>query len=314
MPDFSKYSNYTEQTAFSGIRFGANAPVLEVELNELQQIIDTKLRRMSLFMGNTVFAMSNGSISYNYNTKVLTLTDCVAVAGGLTAVIPSATVTLSDENTIAYIKIEEVEVTHESNLTKYGDTEGKAIRNPIIDTRVGVETSRRRVTKYTVMAGNILPKTVEPETCQYIEIGSLTADTGEFKQVTASGGLAEVVKSLEEKIDNIQVEPPMTTEYEDATKTLFLNTGSSITTGYDEDSNTLSLSFGTSGGLPVATPNSLGVVKIGSGINVTPEGVISTDIETQAEEVAELVEAGMSEMTDEDIDELFDQDGDGVPD
>lgn len=315
MPDFSKYSNYTEQTAFSGIRFGANAPVLEVELNELQQILDTKLKRMSLFMGNTVFAMSNGSINFDTTTKVLTLTNCVAVAYGLTALIPSASVTLSDENTVAYIKVEEVDVTHESPLTEYGNTEGAVISNPIIDTRVGVETSRRRAIKYVVKAGNILPKTIEADTCQYVQIGVLSKDTNEFVLTNLGGTISDIVKSIDEKIANIP-QNTITSDYNKESKTLSLHF-SYAASEYDEKSKTLSLNFSTGGGigtLPVASATNLGAVKIGSGINVAPDGTISTDVETQAEAVAEIVEAGMTEMSDDTVDDLFDQNGDGVPD
>ena len=37
-PDFSKDSNYNPNTNVSQVKFGADAPVLEVELNELQQV------------------------------------------------------------------------------------------------------------------------------------------------------------------------------------------------------------------------------------------------------------------------------------
>ena len=33
MPDFTKYCDYTENYPFTGVIFGKNAPVLEVELN-----------------------------------------------------------------------------------------------------------------------------------------------------------------------------------------------------------------------------------------------------------------------------------------
>ena len=46
MASFDKYSNYNENTSHSSIIFGADKPVLEVELNEMQQIINTKLSRI----------------------------------------------------------------------------------------------------------------------------------------------------------------------------------------------------------------------------------------------------------------------------
>lgn len=54
MPDFSKYSNYSEKESFSGVTYGANSPVLEVEQNEMQQIQDTKFKRLTDIIGSCV--------------------------------------------------------------------------------------------------------------------------------------------------------------------------------------------------------------------------------------------------------------------
>ena len=41
---FEKYTNYTDNAGVSGVVFGSEKPVLEVELNEMQEIQKTFLR------------------------------------------------------------------------------------------------------------------------------------------------------------------------------------------------------------------------------------------------------------------------------
>ena len=172
MADFTKYSNYNEETSFSGVIFGANAPVLEVEMNELQEINDTKFSRLSNIVGSCVHPLSNGSVSYNPTTKVLTLTNCVVVIDSFSAFIDSATVTLSATKKYAYLKLEEKTVTGASTLKRYGNTAGSVISNPIYDSRLGHETTRRRIIVVTIIAGNSIP--ANSDTIKYVPIGELS--------------------------------------------------------------------------------------------------------------------------------------------
>ena len=83
MAGFDKYSNYNENTSFSSVVFGAEKPVLEVELNEMQQILNAKISRLCEILGvgfyplsadNVVFANSsvtiNGGIIVAPNGKI----------------------------------------------------------------------------------------------------------------------------------------------------------------------------------------------------------------------------------------------------
>ena len=156
MPDFSKYSNYNEQTSFSGVTFGANSPVLEVELNEVQQIEDTKFKRLTDIIGDCVHPMSDGGVSFNASTKVLTLTNCVVIAHGST-------------NKYAYVKMEQKTANGDTALKAYGNTAGASISNPIYDSRVGTETTRRRFIAVTLSAGSSVP--ANTDTITYAPVG-----------------------------------------------------------------------------------------------------------------------------------------------
>lgn len=61
--------------------------------------------------------------------------------------------------------------------------------------------------------------------------------------------------------------------------------------------------------LPVATPTTLGGVKIGSGIDVTKDGTISTDVEASSDAAAEAVEKQLTEqigdISQEEVEDLF---------
>ncbi len=173
MPDFSKYSNYSEKTSFSGVTFGANAPVLEVEQNELQEIQDTKFKRLTDIIGSCVHPMSDGDVTFN-SSKVLTLTNCVAIAHGFSAYISSASVTMSSSNNIAYVKLEEKTVNGGTSLKEYGNTAGGSTSNTIYDSRVGTETSRRRLIAVTLMCGSSLPS--DTDTIHYAPVGTYNGE------------------------------------------------------------------------------------------------------------------------------------------
>ena len=71
-----------------------------------------------------------------------------------------------------------------------------------------------------------------------------------------------------------------------------------------------SISGGISGGnigyiLQPATPQRLGGVKIGQGLDIDSDGTISVNVDTSAEKAAALVEANMQEFSNEEIQSLF---------
>lgn len=171
MADFSKYSNYDEKSSFSSVVFGKNAPVLEVEMNELQQIVGTKLSRITNAIGDGIIPLANDSISFSAN--VLTLKDCVVIdKDGYTVFISNISITMSATNKYAYIKINETDATFNTSLKEYGNTSGLSTPNTIKDSRAGVETSRRKVLTYTLMVGNSVPS--DTASNKYVYVGEIT--------------------------------------------------------------------------------------------------------------------------------------------
>jgi len=179
MNGFEKHSNYNENTSFSSVVFGANKPLLEVEMNELQQIVTTKLSRVIKAFGSCVLPLADDSLVFNKDTKVLTVKNTVILEeSGLTAYVQSVQVTLSNANKYAYFKVEEVDVTRTDTLKAYGNTAGATVSNPIQDSRSPVETTRRKAVCYTLMCGAEVPSNTD--TAKYVEVGSFNSDLNSF--------------------------------------------------------------------------------------------------------------------------------------
>lgn len=146
MASFDKYSNYDKSAGVTGVVFGANAPVLEVELNEMQEIQKT-------FLGNTFKNLIGDGVSnkkaITYANNTLSISDCFfSISGyliqctGLSLAITSGTV---------YLQAWEETVDYNATLKTAGNEQSTTtVENYLKDSRSPVETSRRKVVKYTL--------------------------------------------------------------------------------------------------------------------------------------------------------------------
>lgn len=166
MASFDKYSNYTKETSFSSVVFGADKPLLEVELNEMQQIFNSKIGRILKIIGTRALFLVKPS--YNASQKKFTLGNTLVIAGDYIVEVDTATVTYSATDNQIYIKLEEIDVDYNSTLRSYGNTDGVAIANSIIDTRMPGETTKRKCFAYTLEAGTSVP--TDTETVKYVSI------------------------------------------------------------------------------------------------------------------------------------------------
>ena len=181
MSDFNKYSNYNENSSHSSVVFGAESPLLEVELNELQQIINTKLSRIINSIGSCVIPVEEDSITFDDSTKTLSITNSIIIEdSGLTAYVKSSSIVISGANSVAYFEMKEVEATRYSTLKEYGNTAGEEVENTIKDNRTLSETSRRKVVTYTLMCGSSIPSNTD--TIKYVEVGSYDGSNFNFKK------------------------------------------------------------------------------------------------------------------------------------
>ena len=95
-------SNYNENTSHSMVAFQPNKPLFESELNELQQIEGTKIKKLISAMGDCIVPISeDGGVIVSNGT--VTVSDCIILAGSMTAYVKSASVSAS--NGIVYFKL-----------------------------------------------------------------------------------------------------------------------------------------------------------------------------------------------------------------
>ena len=148
MSDFSRVSNFDPTANYKFVRVGADCPVLEIELNEMQQISEQRLQNLTkTFVGEGV----KGSGSYSYEHGVLTITNEEAIVDGVPLKITTLKLNMS-EGEKAYIQMWIKEVTYNDTLKYMGNVqESRTVTNKILDTNIGRETSRRMQIQYDLV-------------------------------------------------------------------------------------------------------------------------------------------------------------------
>lgn len=197
---FEKYSNYSESSSFSSVVFGAEKPLLEVELNELQQIINTKLSRIMKVLGTCVIPLSNDSITFDSSSKMVFISDCLILEkSGLTAYVGSATVSV-ERNSCVYFKIWEKDVSYTDDLKSNGYLyNSMSAPNTIKDSRVPIETTRRKAVVYTLHCGYSLPSDTDKE--KYVEVGNY--DSTDDKFIPTIQGILDRVNKMEVQLGGL---------------------------------------------------------------------------------------------------------------
>ena len=147
MAIFENINPFNKDANFSSIRIGADAPVLEVELNEMQLIQRERLR-------STAKALLNegvkGTGSYSYRDNLLTITNELVMLDGEVLNIPHATLSVREGEEV-YVEVWEEEKTFLDNIFKHGSSHTtEKIPNYLLDGRIGEETSRRIQVRYRV--------------------------------------------------------------------------------------------------------------------------------------------------------------------
>ena len=146
MPNFDRYTDYNAEAGISSVVFGADAPVLEVELNEMQEI-------QKNLLGNTIKNLLGNGISdldsITYKDNILQISDgaFIAVDGYL---VQSTDLYISDvEGKTVYLQVWEEIVDSSASLKKNGSQHTDTIiSNYMRDSRMPFDTTKRKVVKY----------------------------------------------------------------------------------------------------------------------------------------------------------------------
>lgn len=155
---FTKHSNFNPKANFSEVKFGENMPVLEVELNEMQQIQNearADVVRDSIPSGFVTL----GEIDYDYcksnDNQIKLKTESVAYVNGYRIVIPKDTIIEIGESDkeredLVFLEVWKEAVNDVDTLTEHGGENNAVINNPIKDSRYPVATSQRVALKYRI--------------------------------------------------------------------------------------------------------------------------------------------------------------------
>ena len=163
MDRFNRPSTYNKKNAFSKVIFGYKLPPLEVELNELQDIQNEKVKALlSSIIGDGVIE----GATFSYSEGTLTV-NAVALVKGYFITLENATLSLA-EGEKAYIKVREIVVGGHSTIKDYGNVNGQDIENKILDTDIGIETTKRVQVQFELVKDN------SDGNYMYLELGTVT--------------------------------------------------------------------------------------------------------------------------------------------
>lgn len=197
---------FSEKNNFNQIVFGEGAPLLEVELNEMQDIISDQFKRL----GEGIFKR-DGFVKLNsdFKTNGLLTVSGLAFLGEAIIRISNLSLTLVSGDTV-YLAYKVTTVTPSSTIKEYGNqTSSTVVPNKLLDARIGEETSRRKQMTYTIL------KTNTDTSYSYIKLGTVSPVSGvltftlnsDAKVATVSDEMLNYISYLEKNfiVNSVQV-------------------------------------------------------------------------------------------------------------
>lgn len=152
IPNFSRDTLYNPKANASSIRWGAEAPVLEIELNEMQYIQNKKIADLIKHVCGEGIT-KDGTLTFTSGT--LTIANEVAVVDGTMLYISSLSLASLVNGDKIYLQVWDKVVDSTSTIKEYGNEQTSTlVPNYLVDPNIGVETSRRVVTAYTLSKTN----------------------------------------------------------------------------------------------------------------------------------------------------------------
>ena len=147
MASFDKYTNYKDNAGVSSVVFGAEKPLLEVEMNEVQEIQKTMLRRaIKNILGDGITDKSK--ITYD-GTNLEIAEGCALSVDGY--MVDCTGLSIAVSSGAVYLQVWEETVAYSASLKEEGNQQDSAtVTNWFKDNRADTETSRRKVVKYTL--------------------------------------------------------------------------------------------------------------------------------------------------------------------
>lgn len=151
-PDFTKLSQFDDKSNVIAVRYGADAPVTEMELNELQLIQNFERKKLSKFVLKNGLDVRSGSIGYA--SGKVSISNMYAFVDGYVIFIDSAEVSVSSGT--VYLNVWEKQTVGPNDIMKeYGNDGGTQMTNYIMDSRYGQEISKRILVAYSLSTSQV---------------------------------------------------------------------------------------------------------------------------------------------------------------
>ncbi len=162
---FEVYTNHNKEAGIKSVQVGYKKPILETEFNEIQEIQLERLRRVvSEYLGEGI--LNKGT--FTYSGGVFTISDETVIVDGEVIKISSLSITTGN-GTSVYLDTWVEEVNTTSTLKKEGNQQESVVSNYLMDSRLGVETSRRKALLFNLSTMNNVSGH------KYLKLGSISA-------------------------------------------------------------------------------------------------------------------------------------------
>src|SRR3712207_3832729 len=151
-PDFSQKSRFSKEANYTSIVFGGDTPLMEVDLNEMQDIL--KEARAQVIRDTTVSGfISMKAITFD-KSKGLDISPMEGYIDGYKVVVPKLNIPaskFSEEKTYSVVlSVWDAVVKSIDTIHKFGGEPLESIPNNLIDPRLNFETNRRLQRKWAI--------------------------------------------------------------------------------------------------------------------------------------------------------------------
>lgn len=167
MSNFDHRSNYTRNAGINSVVFGSETPILEVELNEMQEIQDKRFTDFfDGFIGDSISSLN----AITYENGAVSISECLFIINGMLIKCTGLSVPVTNGKTV-YLKVGVVDVDHTTTLKEEGNQQSSVVvPNNIKDSRYGFATSKRTVVTY-----NLVTTSSTTDGYTYVKIGKLSS-------------------------------------------------------------------------------------------------------------------------------------------
>lgn len=196
MADFTKRSEHNPKTNFTSVLFGANAPLLEIELNEMQQIAEEKRAQIIKLLTKVndekvVYIAEEQVESFTSNmTNTITIPKFDIFFKNQIINVPSGNysvpflVSLVNNNSGSsgdlYLAYKEEEANPSTVLNENAVRGATTVPNKIQDTRLGTETTRRTLIKFGGIGSDTSLSTAVSEGYTLVKLLKITKVNGKL--------------------------------------------------------------------------------------------------------------------------------------